>query len=645
MPAATVTNNATGVLASNLASGATSLTLQTGQGARFPTITGTNYFWGTLIDASNNIEIVRCTAHTAASDTFTITRAQQSTTAKAYVAGDRFEMRVTREHFNEKVSKSGDTMTGFLTNNIGIYSAAPYGAPMSGDTLLVNSDFIYRNTRLRVDTAFPVEVSPYALAFKATNGKWYILYASARSNLIDAPYFGTGGFPTDQRIQTSLVEIPTYVEGVGPLDYNEVILATDPAEVTVIAWDDAGYIVATGLAGAGSFGIGNATDQVQWRLIWNFLDSSKAWWGEQPRKVLTNNRGLAVSDVNQTVWVLTNYNKIWATGEGATGALGQNSTVDSTIWVATQDTTGSVLNFISDAWCPVQTVSPSIMCQDFFGAWYGLGYGAAGILGAGSVANRLRWTAIPELPTSTPTKVMFAGQNAVMDCMILFPDGQLWGAGDNNNGSLGDGTTVLKSTFAVRATDVADFWMAGNKYSTGANTTWIKKTDGTLHTTGVSSYYQCLMGNTTQKTTFSAATDIPAGYFVNAVWPGCAEAQGFFYSRWVDGSGNYKIMSVGYAVDGTRGNNAVSGTVHSDITNLLPVPANEIVWMEAMHSVNANRKGYGLLLTTKGELYATGRVLPSSDGGTTYVSSPFPWKDSPMMATVFTKVPIEDLAA
>jgi hypothetical protein len=67
--------------------------------------------------------------------------------------------------------------------------------------------------------------------------------------------------------------------------------------------------------------------------------------------------------------------------------------------------------------------------------------------------------------------------------------------------------------------------------------------------------------------------------------------------------------------------------------------------MEAMHSVNANRKGYGLLLTTKGELYATGRVLPSSDGGTTYVSSPFPWKDSPMMATVFTKVPIEDLAA
>lgn len=647
MPAATVTNNATGVLASNIASGATSLTLQTGQGARFPTITGTNYFWGTLVDASNNIEIVKCTAHSASSDTFTITRAQQSTTAKAYVAGDRFEMRVTREHFNEKVSKSGDTMTGALTNNFGVFSNASDGSvPTFGDDTLVSSHFIYNHTRLRVDTTFPIEVSPYAIGFKSTNGKWYILYAVARSTLIDQPFFGTGalGGITTADYSTLLVEVPTYVDGKGPFNYEELILATDPAEVIAIAYDTSGYIVATGLAGAGHFGLGNATDQVRWRLIWDGTDISKSYYNSYPRKVLTNNRGLCNADANTTVWVLTDLNNIWAAGEGATGALGQNSTVDSTSWVLTQDTSGNALGFIDNAWCAINTTSPTIICRDVFGSWFGLGEGASGVLGGGVVTDRLRWTQITELPTTSVQKVVFAGQNLVIDCMILFTDGQLWGAGDNNAGSLGDGTVVLKSTYAVRATDVSDFWMAGDRYSTGNNTTWIKKFDGTLHTTGESAYYQCLFGVTTDRNTFGQATDIPSGYTVETVWPGCGEATAFFYSRWTDGLGNYKIMSVGYAPDGVRGNDAVAGTLHSDITNLLPVHPTEIAYMEAMHSVNANRKGYGILVTTTGEMYAVGRVSASTDGGTTFVSVPFPHRDSPGFNTVFVKVKLEDYA-
>jgi hypothetical protein len=647
MPAATVTNNATGVLASNLASGGTSVTLQTGQGASFPTISGSNYFWGTLIDASNNIEIVKCTAHTAASDTFTITRAQQSTTAKAYVAGDRFEMRVTREHFNEKVSKSGDTMTGSLTNHAGVYSNAVTGTtPTEGSTLLVNSDFIYRQTRLRVDTTFPIEVSPYAIGFRATNGKCYVLYAVARNTLIEQPFFGTSGVGgiTAVDYSTQLIELPEYVEGVGPIQYDEIIIATDPAEVIIIAYQQNYYAIATGLAGAGHFGLGNTTDQVRWKVIWNWADSSKAYYPAGPKKILTNNRGLTLAEANTTVWVLSDFNNIWAAGEGATGALGQNSTTDSTSWVQTQDTSGSALGFIDDAWCPINTTSPAIICRDAFGVWYGLGAGASGILGGGVVTNRLRWTTIPELPTTGVQKVMLAGQNVVVDCMILFTDGTLWGAGDNNAGSLGDGTVVLKNTYAQRATDVADFWMAGARYSTGNNTTWIKKTDGTLHTTGESAYYQCLFGITTDRNTFGQATDIPAGYTVETVWPGCAEATAFFYSRWTDGAGNYKIMAVGYAVDGVRGNDAVSGTVHSDITNLLPVLPTEIAYMEAMHSVNANRKGYGILVTTKGEMYAVGRAQPSSDGGTTYVGAPFPHRESPGFNTVFVKVKLEDYA-
>ncbi len=472
MPAATVTNNATGVLASNLASGATSLTLQTGQGARFPTITGTNYFWATLVDASNNIEIVKCTAHSASSDTFTITRAQQDTTAKAYLAGDRFEMRVTREHFNEKVSKSGDTMTGALTNNVGVYSNATSNAsPTKDETLLVNSDFIYKQTRLRVDTAYPVELSQYAIGFRATNGKWYILYATARTTLVEQPFFGAGGLGIGGTA-TQLLEIPTYVEGKGPLNYSEVLLATDAAEVIAIAYDTSGYIVATGLGGVGHFGIGSTADQTRWRLIWDGTDSSKSYFNHYPRKVLTNNRGICGAEANTTVWVLTDLNNIWAAGEGATGALGQNSTVDSASWVLTQDTSGNALGFIDNAWCAVNTTSPTIICRDLFGAWFGLGEGASGVLGGGVVTDRLRWTQITELPTNSPSKVRFAGQNLVLDCFILFDNGELWGAGDNNAGTQGDGTVVLKSTYAVRRTDVADFWLGAERYSTGNNTIW-----------------------------------------------------------------------------------------------------------------------------------------------------------------------------
>jgi hypothetical protein len=239
---------------------------------------------------------------------------------------------------------------------------------------------------------------------------------------------------------------------------------------------------------------------------------------------------------------------------------------------------------------------------------------------------------------------MFAGQNVIIDCMILFEDDTLWGAGDNNAGSLGDGTVVLKSTYAQRATSVADFWMAGARYSTGNNTTWIKKTDGTLHTTGESSQYQCLFGITTDRNTFGLATDIPSGYTIDTVWPGCAEATAFFYSRWTDGS-NYLIESVGYPADGVRGNDAVAGTIASDITNLLPVLPTDIAYMEAMHSVNASRKGYGILVTTTGELYAVGRVVGSSDGGTSYdINSPFPHRTAPTFATVFTRVKLEEYA-
>ena len=93
-------NNAYSTLAASITSGATSVTLTTGEGARFPTLTGADYFYATLIDSSNNLEIVKVTARST--DVLTIVRGSESTTARAYASGDRLEQRITAAGLDAK---------------------------------------------------------------------------------------------------------------------------------------------------------------------------------------------------------------------------------------------------------------------------------------------------------------------------------------------------------------------------------------------------------------------------------------------------------------------------------------------------------------------------------------------------------------
>jgi hypothetical protein len=82
------TNNAKTTLAGSIVADATSANLASGTGALFPSPTGGNYFALTFIDAATKLisEIVYVTARS--SDTITMTRAQEGTTARAWTAGD-----------------------------------------------------------------------------------------------------------------------------------------------------------------------------------------------------------------------------------------------------------------------------------------------------------------------------------------------------------------------------------------------------------------------------------------------------------------------------------------------------------------------------------------------------------------------------
>ena len=92
-------NNAFSTLAAGINDSVTTLAVASGHGARFPTIASPQYFYVTLIDASNNLEIVKVTARS--SDTFTIVRNQESSGAKAFSTDDRVELRLTAQGLND----------------------------------------------------------------------------------------------------------------------------------------------------------------------------------------------------------------------------------------------------------------------------------------------------------------------------------------------------------------------------------------------------------------------------------------------------------------------------------------------------------------------------------------------------------------
>ena len=108
-------NNASSSLASGITNVATSLTLATGQGALFPNPTGGDWFLLTLTQATgveSSWEIVKVTARTT--DTLTIVRAQESTSAAAWSAGAKAEARLTAGSLIPAVVGGPERLTAWI---------------------------------------------------------------------------------------------------------------------------------------------------------------------------------------------------------------------------------------------------------------------------------------------------------------------------------------------------------------------------------------------------------------------------------------------------------------------------------------------------------------------------------------------------
>jgi hypothetical protein len=174
-----VTNNAFGTLNAGINSSATTIVLTAGQGARFPTLSAGDYFYATLIDTSNNLEIVKVTARST--DTMTVVRGQDNTTARAYSTNDRFELRPTAALFNEKanddevVKKSGSTMTGDL-----VLSGAMLKRTMTADGVVV-----------QIKGSYPGNPNLIELAQTSSDGIIYVRDAAGNTSQIHSWDGGT----------------------------------------------------------------------------------------------------------------------------------------------------------------------------------------------------------------------------------------------------------------------------------------------------------------------------------------------------------------------------------------------------------------------------------------------------------------------
>lgn len=94
-------NNAASTLAGSIDTSQTTIAVQAGDAAKFPTPSGTDYVLVTLVDGAGNIEIMKCTARSGA--TLTVARGQEGTTPFAFAAGAKVGARLTAQSMTDIV--------------------------------------------------------------------------------------------------------------------------------------------------------------------------------------------------------------------------------------------------------------------------------------------------------------------------------------------------------------------------------------------------------------------------------------------------------------------------------------------------------------------------------------------------------------
>lgn len=219
------TNDARTTLASGISDVDVNLTVATGDGTKFPIVSTPDTFYITLENAITGVyEVCLVTEHTSGTpDTFTITRAQDNTTAVAWVTGDLVELRIcaaildsfeghdhdttysplVHNHDSDYVNVTGDTMVGSLD------TVTPAAA--TDNTTAVNAAWVDSNYNFyELGTGVPNAVLP---------SEDQLLFIAARSITLPSGLTGSTGYAITA--PTAAVSLTIYKNGVsaGSVDW------------------------------------------------------------------------------------------------------------------------------------------------------------------------------------------------------------------------------------------------------------------------------------------------------------------------------------------------------------------------------------------------------------------------------------------
>jgi len=132
-----IANNAVGALASSINDTVLTLALGSGQGALFPSPGAGEHFFITVVRVSDSArEIMKVTARST--DTLTVVRAQDGTTAKSFAASDIVELRFIKAVYDNLAQLDGANT--FVGNQTVTGNITASGDITVGDDLVVTDD-------------------------------------------------------------------------------------------------------------------------------------------------------------------------------------------------------------------------------------------------------------------------------------------------------------------------------------------------------------------------------------------------------------------------------------------------------------------------------------------------------------------------
>lgn len=197
------------------ASSGTSLVVHAGDGSLFPAVPFNATVWPAATQPlSTNAEIVRVTARST--DTLTITRAQESSSARSILAGDQIAATVTQKTLNDVENALGCKIYRTTTQSI---SSGAWTA-ISFDSERFDTDSMHESvthpTRITFNTAGKWMVAGnYQIAANGTGTRWIAIYPNGSSTALAqfGPNPGTASF--DARMNVALIHdfaVNDYIE-------------------------------------------------------------------------------------------------------------------------------------------------------------------------------------------------------------------------------------------------------------------------------------------------------------------------------------------------------------------------------------------------------------------------------------------------